>query len=182
MENCCQIRVFKKPFLYIFTNVQLRLNFIFMIFVVFKIFEAQIICMRFKKNSKWVKSYVYQLLILYVIPNFPQVVYIIMCIHPKCCNLNLGLATKVRACKRCGPRMKPGNHIPCFRECRRVWRNEPTHSQMGSHFGSWSPYGLLNLQGAIVGVKTHWIEKFFIKLESSWNVYVWNGLAWLIKT
>jgi len=37
-----------------------------------------------------------------------------------------------------------------------------THSQVSSHFGSWSPDGLLNLQGAIEGVKTHWIEKFFI--------------------
>jgi len=44
--------------------------------------------------------------------------------------------------------------------------NEPTHSQVGSHFGSWSPDGLLNLQRVIVGVKTHWIEEFFISLET----------------
>jgi len=38
--------------------------------------------------------------------------------------------------------------------------NEPPHSQMSSHFGNWSPNGLLNFQEAIVGVKTHWIEIF----------------------
>jgi hypothetical protein len=35
--------------------------------------------------------------------------------------------------------------------------NEPSHSQMNCHFGSWSPNGLPNLQRVIVGVKTHWI-------------------------
>jgi hypothetical protein len=28
----------------------------------------------------------------------------------------------------------------------------------------------------VVGVKTHWIEKFLISLERSWNVDVLNGL------
>jgi hypothetical protein len=27
--------------------------------------------------------------------------------------------------------MKPRSHISCYRECRRVWGNEPTHSQLG---------------------------------------------------
>jgi hypothetical protein len=36
-----------------------------------------------------------------------------------------GLA-KVRA------KREPGNHISCSRECRRVWGNEPSHSQMDS--------------------------------------------------
>jgi hypothetical protein len=35
-----------------------------------------------------------------------------------------------------------------------------------STLGIWSPNGLLNLQRAITGVKTQWIEKFFISLES----------------
>jgi hypothetical protein len=42
-----------------------------------------------------------------------------------------------------------------------VWGNEPPHSQVNSHFGSWSPDGFLNFHRAIVGVKTHWIEEFF---------------------
>jgi hypothetical protein len=43
--------------------------------------------------------------------------------------------------------------------------------------GSWSLGGLLNLQREIEGVKTHWIEVFFISLESSWNANILNGLA-----
>jgi hypothetical protein len=48
---------------------------------------------------------------------------------------------------------------------------------MNSHFGSWSPTGLLNLQRAITKVKTHWIEEFFIPLKISWNVNVLNKFA-----
>jgi hypothetical protein len=40
------------------------------------------------------------------------------------------------------------------------------------HFGSWSLDGLPNLQRVIVGVKTQWLEDFFISLESSWNVNI----------
>ncbi len=57
-------------------------------------------------------------------------------------------------------------------ECRRVRRNEPSHSQVNSHFGSWSLNGLSNLQKSIAGVKTHWIRKFFISLEISQNLNV----------
>jgi hypothetical protein len=45
-----------------------------------------------------------------------------------------------------------------------------------SHFGSWSANGLPNVQKAIAGAKTHWIEESFISLKKSWNVDVWNGL------
>jgi hypothetical protein len=46
-----------------------------------------------------------------------------------------------------------------FPRIRKVWGNEPTHSQMGSHLiGSWSPSGLLIFQRMIVWIKTHWIE------------------------
>ncbi len=41
--------------------------------------------------------------------------------------------------------MKHGSHISCSRECRKMWGNELTHSQVGSHFGSWNPNGPLNL-------------------------------------
>jgi len=82
-------------------------------------------------------------------------------------------------------KIKPGSHISCSWECKRVWGNEPSHSQVNSHFGSSSPNGFPNFQRAIIGVKTHWIEKFLISLESSWNLDVWNGLAspiWTPKT
>jgi hypothetical protein len=41
---------------------------------------------------------------------------------------------------------------------------------MSSHFENWSFNGLSNLQRTIATIKTHWIEKFLISLESSWNV------------
>jgi hypothetical protein len=53
-----------------------------------------------------------------------------------------------------------------------MWRNEPTHSQMDSHFGSWNPFGVLNLQKGISRVKIHWIKKFLTSLKSSWNLDV----------
>jgi hypothetical protein len=65
---------------------------------------------------------------------------------------------------------------------KRVWENEPSHSQGNSHFGSWSPNGLPNFQRVIVGIKIHLIEAFIISLKISWNVDVWNGLAWPIWT
>jgi len=43
---------------------------------------------------------------------------------------------------------------------------------MSSHFENWSPDGVPNLQRAIIGVKTHWIEAFHKLLESSWNLDV----------
>jgi hypothetical protein len=50
-------------------------------------------------------------------------------------------------------------------ECRRVWRNESSHSQASSHFGSWSLDGFPNFQRVIAWVKTHWIESFLISLK-----------------
>jgi hypothetical protein len=47
-----------------------------------------------------------------------------------------------------------------------MWRNEPTHSQVDSHFGSWNPYVVLDFQRGILGVKTRWIKKFLISWES----------------
>ncbi len=47
---------------------------------------------------------------------------------------------------------------------------------MSSHFGSWSPDELLNLQKTIVRIKTHWIEELLISLESSWNEMSKMGL------
>jgi hypothetical protein len=67
---------------------------------------------------------------------------------------------------------EPGSHISCSWECKRVWGNEPPHSQVSSHLGSWSPKGLSNLQRAIARVKTNWIEEFLISLERSLNLDV----------
>jgi hypothetical protein len=60
-----------------------------------------------------------------------------------------------------------------MRECE----NEPSHSQMNSHFGSWSLGGLPKLQRAIAKGKTPIFEEFFISLENYWSVNAQNGLA-----
>jgi len=40
--------------------------------------------------------------------------------YSRCCNLSLGLVTKVRAYKGACPRMKPRSHISCSWECGRM--------------------------------------------------------------
>jgi len=62
---------------------------------------------------------------------------------------------------------EPKSQISCSWECKRVGGNEPPHSEMNSHFGSWNPNGVPNLQRVIIGAKTHWIKEFLILLESS---------------
>jgi hypothetical protein len=89
-------------------------------------------------------------------------------------NPSLGLMTKTMACKGVGQKWSPGVtfHAP---KRLRVWESvkiEPPHSQVNSHFGSWSRDGLPKFQRTIVEVKTHWIEEFLISLKSSWNVDV----------
>jgi hypothetical protein len=91
-----------------------------------------------------------------------------------CHNLNLGLATKTKACESAGQEWTWESHF-MFSKVQESWKNEPPHSQVNSHFGSWSPNRFLNLQKVIVGVKTHWIEEIFISLESSWNIDVKMG-------
>ncbi len=54
--------------------------------------------------------------------------------------------------QRCEPRGKPSSHISCSWECRRMWRNEPSHSQISSHFGSW----LCTQNARSCGVKGNW--------------------------
>jgi len=43
---------------------------------------------------------------------------------------------------------------------------EPSHTQVNFHFGNWSAGGFLNVQRAIVRVKTQWLEEFCVSLES----------------
>jgi hypothetical protein len=57
----------------------------------------------------------------------------------RCCNPSFGLATKATGLEGGGPRRRPGSHFTCSRECKRVWGNEPSHSQVNSHVESWSP-------------------------------------------
>jgi hypothetical protein len=78
--------------------------------------------------------------------------------------LALGLWPRQRAWKGEGQKWNP---IVTFALMGvwEMWRNELTHSQVGSHFGSWSFNGLLNLLRVIWEVKTHWIKELFIPLE-----------------
>jgi hypothetical protein len=62
-----------------------------------------------------------------------------------CCNPSLGLTTKAKGLTRLGAKRKLGNYTTCSRECRKMWENEPSHSQGNSHFGKWGPGGLSNL-------------------------------------
>ncbi len=103
----------------------------------------------------------------------------------ECRNPSFGLTTKVKGLQGCELRESPRvtSHTPgSVRKCEGVWGSEPSHSQGNSHFGRQSPDGLPKLQKAISGVKTQWPMAFFISLKSSWNIYVWNGLALLIWT
>jgi hypothetical protein len=55
-----------------------------------------------------------------------------------CRNPSLGLATKARGCKIAGLVGDPGA-FHMLMGVQRVWGNEPSHSQVNSHVGSWSP-------------------------------------------
>jgi hypothetical protein len=56
----------------------------------------------------------------------------------KCRNPNLGLTTKARGYKVAGQVRDPGA-LHMLPGVQRVWGNEPSHSQVNSHVGSWSP-------------------------------------------
>ncbi len=82
--------------------------------------------------------------------------------------------------QRCELSVKLGSHISCSWECKKVRKNEPTHSQVGSHFGSWNPNGFPNFQKMISGVKIHWIEKFFYIIGNLLKHRCLKWLAWPI--
>jgi hypothetical protein len=73
----------------------------------------------------------------------------------------LGFATKAKAWKGVVRECNPGITFAFLG----VWGNEPTYSQMDSHFEN--PYGASNFQKGISKVKTHCIKKLFISLERS---------------
>jgi len=60
-----------------------------------------------------------------------------------CPNPKLKFIIKARACKGAGQEWAQESHF-MLQECRKVWWNEPSHSQMNSHFGNWSPNGFSN--------------------------------------
>jgi hypothetical protein len=90
-----------------------------------------------------------------------------MKIHPKKCEfavtsvvvtLVLGSLPKQGLAKLWAKR-KPGSEGKC--------EGMNPHTPKGaSTLGVWSPNGLPNFQIVILGVKTQWIEKFFISLRS----------------
>jgi len=61
----------------------------------------------------------------------------LQCCNPSFCAHDQGTGVAKMRAKR-----KLGSHITYSRECRKVWGNEPSHSQSNSHFGRWSPGGL----------------------------------------
>jgi hypothetical protein len=67
-----------------------------------------------------------------------------MSVHPcDCCNPSLELVTKARTCEGTGQKWSLESHF-MFLECGRVWKNEPPHVQISSHFRSWSLDEFLN--------------------------------------
>jgi hypothetical protein len=56
-----------------------------------------------------------------------------------CCNPSLGFMTKVRGCKVAGQEKDPGVISHALESAKSVRGNEPSHSQVNSHVGSWSP-------------------------------------------
>jgi hypothetical protein len=55
-----------------------------------------------------------------------------------CRNPSLGLATKAKGCKVAG-QVGDSGALHMLPGVQRVWGNEPSHSQVNSHVGSWSP-------------------------------------------
>jgi hypothetical protein len=79
---------------------------------------------------------------------------------------SLSVRDKSKGLQRCRPSVKVDSHISCSWECGRLQGNEPPHSQVSSHFRSWSPNGLPNLQRVILWVTMdrrvpYIIEKLF---------------------
>jgi hypothetical protein len=103
-----------------------------------------------------------------------------------CCNLSLGLVIEARAYKVEGQEWAWESHfmIPRVQKSVREWTlTLPSELPFWELKSQWTPeFGLSNFQRPIAGIKSHWIETFLISLESSWNVNVWNGLAWPIWT
>jgi hypothetical protein len=75
LSNKIFLQTFIKLLVYIYTNVHVLW---FLLILKRKSFICDL-----KLNSKWVIFYMLLLLILYAIPNFPQIVCTVVCIRPK---------------------------------------------------------------------------------------------------
>jgi hypothetical protein len=78
-----------------------------------------------------------------------------------------------------------GFHIACSKECKRVWGNEPSHSQMNSHFGNWSPKWTLkflegnfkgqnSLDGGVPYIIRSLLEHRCLKWACMTHLDIWN--------
>jgi hypothetical protein len=63
------------------------------------------------------------------------------------------------------------------RECEGMNPHTPKWTPM---YGSWNPYGVLNLQRGISRVKTHFIKYIFYIIENILKLKCFNGLVWPI--
>jgi len=128
------------------------------------------------------KHYVYKMLLFLDLFEFNYYIYVFIKLTPtpiscfiKTWYINILLITLYknvttlvlgsRPKQGCGPRKE-------VQEWKKVWANEPSHSQGSFHLGSWSLGGLPNVHRAIARAKTQWIEELFISLKSYWNVNV----------
>jgi len=66
-----------------FLNHILGANIFFVYFTMFSCLHIKLTICDLKKNTKWVKFYLLLLFILYVVPIFPKIVYIVLCFHRK---------------------------------------------------------------------------------------------------
>jgi len=96
-----------------------------------------------------------------------------------CHDPSIGFAIKANASKGAGWKCNLGVAFALLG----MWRNEPTHFKVDSHFGSCKPYVILNFQKNILGIKTRWIKEFLIPLEMTRSqVTGWNPLEGLTKS
>jgi hypothetical protein len=104
-----------------------------------------------------------------------------------CCNPSLGLVTKARACKVIGQKGAQKSHhmLLGLQRMQRVWGNEPSHSQVNSHCGSWSPKWTLEFsecsakgQNPSVGKVIYIIGKILKRRCLQWahmtHLDIWN--------
>jgi hypothetical protein len=71
-----------------------------------------------------------------------------------CCDLIIKFVTKGKAWKGAGRNCNLGITFNSWK-CKRMWGNDPTHSQVDSHFGNWSLYEIPYIQKVISRVKIH---------------------------
>ncbi len=72
----------------------------------------------------------------------------------ECHDFNFGFVTKSKTWKGAAESATQESHSHSW-ECERVEGNEPTHSQVDSHFGSFSFYKVFNFKKVISGGQIH---------------------------